>query len=426
MIHKANMTHPPRIYALIVAAGTGTRAGGEVPKQYQPLGGKMLLEHSAGVLAHHPSIAGVQVVIHPKHQAWYNEVRHKLTLLPAAFGGAERADSVAAGLAALAPYAPDYVLIHDAARPFLAPEMIDAIIAKLSPQHAVLPAIPVVDTVRYYDKGEWRDTPREGLLRIQTPQAFPFDALHALYNSSPLAGEDRWGGGPLGSGADAASHPLTPTLSREGRGGITDDAALWLAAGKKLEYVMGAEELRKMTTAEDLAWAEKKNASTRRVAVGTGYDVHALIPAGDDGVIRLGGIDIPSAHKLHGHSDADVVLHAIVDALLGALGEGDIGSHFPPSDERWKGADSKIFIEEARSRVHHRSGVIEHLDITLVGERPKISPYRDAMRESIAQLLHLPLSHVSMKATTTEKLGFTGREEGIACHATATVTLPRE
>lgn len=389
------MTQPPRIYALIVAAGTGTRAGGDVPKQYQPLGGKMLLEHSAEALAHHPQIAGVQVVIHPKHQAWYNEIRHKLTLLPAAFGGAERSDSVAAGLAALAPYNPDYVLIHDAARPFLSAEMINVIIAKLSPQHAVLPAIPVVDTVRHYDKGEWRDVARDGLMRIQTPQAFPFAQLQEIYKNA--------------SGATT-----------------TDDAALWLAAGKKLEYVMGAEELRKMTTAEDILWAEKKNASTRRVAVGMGYDVHALVPAGDNGVIRLGGIDIPSAHKLHGHSDADVVLHAIVDALLGALGEGDIGSHFPPSDPKWAGANSKIFIEEARARVHHRSGVIEHIDVTLVGERPKVAPHREAMREAIAALLHLPISHVSMKATTTEKLGFTGREEGIACHATATVTLPRE
>ena len=157
-----------------------------------------------------------------------------------------------------------------------------------------------------------------------------------------------------------------------------------------------------------------------------GYDVHALVPAGDAGLIRLGGVDIPHSHKLHGHSDADVVLHAVVDALLGALAEGDIGAHFPPSDARWKGADSKVFIEEARSRVAARGGVIQHLDITIIGERPKISPHRDAMREAIAGMLHLPLTRVSLKATTTEKLGFTGREEGLACQAVATLTLPED
>lgn len=387
------MTQPPRIYALIVAAGTGARVGGEVPKQYRRVGGKKLLRYSAEMLAHHPAIAGAQVVIHPNFQAYYNELRAHVTLLPVAFGGATRSESVAAGLEALAPYHPDYVLIHDAARPFLTREVIDALIAKLTPEQGVVPVLPVADTVRRHDDGVWSEVPRDGLMRIQTPQAFPFDALKKLY-ATGAAG--------------------------------TDDAALWLAAGRPLAYVEGAEELRKVTTADDMEWAESHARRARRTAVGFGYDVHALVPAGDAGVIRLGGVDIASMHKLHGHSDADVVLHAIVDALLGALGEGDIGSHFPPSDARWKGADSKIFIAEAHSRVAARDGIIEHVDITLVGERPKIGPHREEMRAAIAQLLHVPLARVSMKATTTEKLGFEGREEGIACHAVATVSLPLE
>ena len=243
---------------------------------------------------------------------------------------------------------------------------------------------------RRFDGAKWEEVSRDGLLRIQTPQAFPFKTLEKIYASGATA---------------------------------TDEAAIWLAAGHELAYVAGDEELRKVTTAQDIAWAEKKYAPTR-TAVGMGYDVHTLVAGA--GTIRLGGIDIAHSHKLHGHSDADVVLHAIVDALLGTIAAGDIGSHFPPSDARWKGANSAIFIEEARAQVASRGGVIQHLDITIIGEQPKISPHRDAMRASIASLLKLPLARVSVKATTTEKLGFTGREEGIACSAIATVTLPEE
>ena len=384
----------PKIYALIVAAGTGTRVGGEIPKQYQNLAGKQLLQYSAETLAHHLSISGVQVVIHPKHLAYYNLVCEKVTLLPTTFGGETRSESVAAGLEALAPFEPDYVLIHDAARPFLSEAIITALIEKITPDHAVIPVIEVVDTIRHFQDNVWSEMDRTGILRIQTPQMFPFAELQKIY----------------ASGAATA----------------TDDAALWLAAGHPLTYVTGAEELRKVTTAEDIIWAEKHALHTRRTrtAVGMGFDVHALIPAGETGTIRLGGIDIESAHMLHGHSDADVVLHALVDALLGTVSEGDIGSHFPPTDDRWKGASSHMFIEEARSRVLAHGGVIEHVDVTIIGERPKISPYREAMRASIAQLLHLPLARVSVKATTTEKLGFTGREEGLATQAVATVSLP--
>lgn len=416
------MTSTPRIFTLIVAAGVGRRAGGELPKQYAPIGGNPMLAHSVTAFATHPAMAGVMVVIHAGHEGYYAESISSLSprfhngvyltsslqedgprheagvtgeskLLPAVIGGAERNDSVRAGLAALAQHKPDYVLIHDAARPFLSHGMIDRIIDALTPETGVVPALAVADTVRRLDGQHWGDIPRDGLMRIQTPQAFPFAKLREVVTGH--------------------RSPATPT----------DDAAIWLAAGNKLAYVAGDEDLRKVTTAEDIHWANSR-ATSCRTAVGLGYDVHALVPG--EGVIRLGGIDIAHDKKLDGHSDADVVLHAIVDALLGTIAAGDIGSHFPPTDARWKGANSAIFLEEARAQVAARGGEISHLDITIIGEKPKISSQREAMRTSIASMLHLPLSRVSVKATTTEKLGFEGREEGIACHAIATVSLPME
>lgn len=392
------MPTPPRIVALIVAAGMGRRAGGgDTPKQYAPIAGKALLRYAAEALAAHPAIAGVQVVIHPDHAALYAAATEGLHLLPPVHGGAERADSVRAGLAALAPLLPDYVLIHDAARPFLSPAILDALVAALAPGHALVPALPVADTVRRLADEQWQEVPRDGLWRMQTPQAFPFARLMAIL------------------GAPQVTSPAP-----------TDEAAVWLAAGGVLRYVQGDEDMRKVTTARDVAWADARARTATRMAVGMGYDVHALIPSGEAGVIRLGGVDIENAHALHGHSDADVVLHAIVDALLGSVAAGDIGSFFPPTEARWKGADSAIFVEAARAQVAACGGVIQHLDVTIIGEHPKIAPHRDAIRAAIARLLALPLSQVSVKATTTEKLGFTGREEGIACHAVATVALPLE
>lgn len=388
------MAYSPRIFALIVAAGTGSRAGGLLPKQYQMVDKNPLVVYSIEALARHALIAGVQVVIHPDHGERYaNAVPSSPKLLPAIDGGEQRSDSVRAGLEALAAHAPDYVLVHDAARPFLSASIIDALIEKLSAEQAVVPALPVADTVRRFDGEGWAELARDGLMRIQTPQAFPFKTLQKIYETGVVG---------------------------------TDEAAVWLAAGLKLAYVEGNEELRKVTTAADIDWATQHVAAPRRIAVGMGYDVHALVPAGEAGVIRLGGVDIKHSHKLHGHSDADVVLHAIVDALLGTIGAGDIGSFFPPSDVRWKGANSAIFIEEARAQVAARGGVVQHVDVTIIGEQPKISPHREAMRASIAAVLKLPLAYVSVKATTTEKLGFTGREEGIACQAVATVSLPME
>ncbi|MFM9890390.1 MAG: 2-C-methyl-D-erythritol 2,4-cyclodiphosphate synthase [Rickettsiales bacterium] len=427
------MSKKPTIVALIVAAGVGKRAGGVLPKQYALIAGKPLLRYSVEALGNHPAIAAVQVVIHPEHTALFDAAIHSHLssrfaqqhrtrsvaergeanpasekrdpgatagvtvekILPPIHGGAERADSVRAGLEALAAYAPDYVLIHDAARPFLSAAMIDAIIEKLGADTAVLPALAVADTLRRFDGTTWSEVPRDQLLRIQTPQAFPFARLLSLTNPEPRT-----------------PHPELPT----------DDAATWLAAGGTLVYVQGSEDLRKVTTGADMVWAEQAAAS--RIAVGMGYDVHQLIPAGEAGVIRIGGIDIPHSHKLLGHSDADVLLHAITDALLGTIADGDIGMHFKPTDERWKGANSGMFLTEAGKRVRAAGGVIHHIDATVICELPKIGPHRDAMREMIATLLDVNMAQVSVKATTTEQLGFTGRGEGIACQAVATVALP--
>lgn len=393
------MPKDSRIFALVVAAGTGSRAGGELPKQYQPIAGKPMLRYAVEALATHPAITAVQVVIHPAHAECYraafsHDAERELSskLLPPIHGGEQRSDSVRAGLATLVAHAPDYLLIHDAARPFLSHAVIDRIIEKLSPEHAVFPALPVHDTVRRRDGERWSEVSRDGLLRIQTPQAFPFAAFQNII----------------------------------ARGAATDDAAVWLAAGNQLVYVEGEEELRKVTTPNDIAWAEKnaRLTGTMRSVVGMGFDVHALIPSGAKGMMRLGGIDIPCPFRLEGHSDADVALHALVDALLGTITDGDIGQHFPPGDARWKGADSAVFVTETVKKVRARGGAIQHVDLTIICEAPKIAPHRDAMRACIAKLLDIPLGYVSVKATTTEKLGLTGRGEGIAAQAVVTVTLP--
>lgn len=409
------MNEAPRIYALIVAAGIGSRAGGNVPKQYARVAGKALLRHSVEAFLRHPSILGVQVVIHPSHETYYREAIAGLQLLPPIAGGAERADSVRAGLEALAPHEPGYVLIHDAARPFLSQQMISTIIEKLTPDIGVVPALAVADTLRRFDGANWEPVPRDKLLRIQTPQAFPFASLKNILEGGLTP--------PSASGLTAAaSGSASPTHDSSNSKFLTDDAATWLAAHKQLVYVEGSEELRKVTTAQDITWAEKQ--PSQRIAIGQGFDVHELMPAGEKHKMRLGGIDFPHDHKLHGHSDADVLLHAIVDALLGTIAAGDIGQHFNPKDEQWKGADSRQFLTHARDLVRAAGGIIQHIDSTVICEAPKIAPHRDNMREAIAQLLEISVQQVSVKATTTERLGFTGRGEGIAAQAIATVSLP--
>jgi 2-C-methyl-D-erythritol 4-phosphate cytidylyltransferase/2-C-methyl-D-erythritol 2,4-cyclodiphosphate synthase len=391
------------VAALIVAAGRGTRAadGPGRPKQYRPIGGVPVLARSIDAFATHQRISEILVVIDPDHARFYEDATRSFAerLRPPVPGGARRQDSVRAGLEALAQDAPAAVLIHDAARPFVDRALIDRVIGGLGAHDAALPCVPVTDTLKWVAGGKVIGTAeRDQLYRAQTPQGFKFEAILAAHRQ-------------------AAREP-----ARE----FTDDAAVAEWFGLDVALVEGAEDNLKLTTAEDLERAEamltgggSRAAGTIRVA--TGYDVHGFAP-GD--AVTLCGVSIPHTKRLTGHSDADVALHALTDALLGTIADGDIGVHFPPSDARWRGAASAVFLKDAAARIEQRGGTIEHADITLICEGPRIGPYRDAMRGKVAELLGLDVSRVSVKATTNEGLGFIGRGEGIAAMATATVRLP--
>ena len=384
--------------ALIVAAGRGSRAGGEKPKQYQMLGGKPLLRYSLETLLGHAAVARVAVVIHPDDSQAYAEAIGDLTghprLSPPSLGGAARQDSVRLGLEALALDQPSHVLIHDAARPFIRHIHIDRLIKMLAQVPGAVLAIPVVDTLKRDDGGYARSgVERQGLWRVQTPQAFRFaDILAAHRQCAGLA--------------------------------LTDDAAVAEQAGLAVKLVPGSEENFKVTEPDDFARAERQLMQRLGdIRTGQGFDVHAF--SDDAGrKLTIGGLVIPHDKGLAGHSDADVALHALTDAILGALGDGDIGQHFPPSDSRWKNADSAAFLKYAVDLVTKRGGMLAHCDVTIICEAPKIGPHRDAMRARIAVIAGITLDRVSVKATTTEKLGFTGRREGIAAQAIATVRLP--
>jgi 2-C-methyl-D-erythritol 4-phosphate cytidylyltransferase / 2-C-methyl-D-erythritol 2,4-cyclodiphosphate synthase len=391
------------VAALIVAAGRGVRAAGEDgrPKQYYPIGGVPMLSRSIAAFAAHPAVDEILVVIHPHDAALYAAASepHAKRLRRAVQGGARRQDSVRAGLEALASEAPSSVLIHDAARPFVSAELISRVIGTLDAHQGVLPGLPVTDTLKWVARGQVVGTDeREQLWRAQTPQGFRFDAILAAHRA-------------------AAREP-----ARE----FTDDAGVAEWFGLDVALVEGAEDNRKLTTPEDLQRADellkpRGVGGSATVRVGQGYDVHAF-GAGD--AVILCGVTIPHPKKLIGHSDADVGLHALTDALLGTIAEGDIGVHFPPSDARWRGVASEVFLKHAASLVRERGGAIVHADITLLCEAPRIGPYRDLMRSRIAAMLGVEPAQVSIKATTNEGLGFIGRGEGIAAMATATVSLP--
>ncbi|MGH6929748.1 MAG: bifunctional 2-C-methyl-D-erythritol 4-phosphate cytidylyltransferase/2-C-methyl-D-erythritol 2,4-cyclodiphosphate synthase [Dongiaceae bacterium] len=378
--------------ALIVAAGSGTRFGGEQPKQYLPLAGRAVLRHAAESLLGHPAISGVRVVISAEHRALYDTATADLPLLPPVIGGANRQDSVRNGLESLAEMQPAQVLIHDAARPFLSSAIIDRTVAALADVAGAIVAIPVTDTLKRARDGQVGETvDRSGLWRAQTPQAFRFAEILAAHRAAKGAA-------------------------------MTDDAAVAEAAGMPMKLVMGADDNFKITTAEDLQRAERLLApGASEYRTGAGYDVHRF--AAGDGV-TLCGVRIAHDRALEGHSDADAGLHALTDAILGAIGAGDIGSHFPPSDPQWRGVDSAKFLAHAAGLVAGKGGRITHVDVTLICERPKIAPHRAAMVTRIAGILGLEEHRVSVKATTTEGLGFTGRREGIAAQAVATVALP--
>jgi 2-C-methyl-D-erythritol 4-phosphate cytidylyltransferase/2-C-methyl-D-erythritol 2,4-cyclodiphosphate synthase len=390
------------VAALIVAAGRGARAASEQdrPKQYCAIGGTPMLARSLSTFAAHPRVDDILVVIHPDDRALYEATSapYARRLLPPVSGGARRQDSVRAGLEALADAAPSSVLIHDAARPFVDAELISRVVDTLDAHQAALPALAVTDTLKWVAGGRIVATAeRNQLWRAQTPQGFRFDTILAAHRA-------------------AAKEP--------GRD-FTDDAGVAEWFGLDVALVEGSEHNRKLTTAEDLALADALlragEARGGRTRVAMGYDVHAFGPGN---AVTLCGVSIPHGKALTGHSDADVCLHALTDALLGTIGEGDIGVHFPPSDARWRGAASEVFLKHAVSLVRARGGTIVHADITLLCEAPRIGPYRDQMRARVAEMLAIELARVSVKATTNEGLGFIGRGEGIAAMATATVSLP--
>ena len=386
--------------ALLVAAGTSSRMGMELPKPYLMLEGEPMLRRTARIFLEHPLVDGVRVVIRREHHALYKQAVEGLTLFPCVVGGETRQESVHRGLESLAHRAPKQVLVHDVARPFVSPALITRMIEALRTQPACVPSLPITDTVKRGAAGLAAETlERSQLFTVQTPQAFDYELLLAAHRA------------------------------QAGRS-FTDDAALLEQQGLKIGLIEGEAENIKITTAKDYERMQTWLSVQSEIRTGMGFDVHQLRAHQPETlvsqqVVKLCGIKIPFTHFLVGHSDADVGLHAMVDAMLGAIGAGDIGIHFPPDDRKWQGADSERFLLHAYEQIKSRGGELVHLDVTLICERPKISEHRQAMITHVAQLLKLSPDRISIKATTTEKLGFTGRGEGIAAQAVATVRLPR-
>ena len=376
--------------AIIVAAGSGARIGG-APKQFRMFSGRPLIWWSARALIEHPRIKSV-IVVHATDGL--EDARAALPFFPITYtrGGASRTQSVRAGLNALAAQAVRYVLIHDAARPGLQNVHIGALLQALERFDGAAPALPVSDTLKRIDANQSiiGDLDRAGAVRIQTPQAFRWEALWSAYQDLNAAAE------------------------------ATDDLSVAQAAGLRLTVTPGDAALDKITYEEDFARLEQTLFPPISTRMGSGFDVHAFGP-GDH--VWLCGVKIPYSHGLIGHSDADVAWHALTDALLGAIADGDIGDHFPPSDEKWRGQSSDAFLRFAADRVRQRGGHIVNVDLTIIGESPKVKPHRATMREKTANLLEISLDAVSVKATTTERLGFLGRSEGLAAQAVATVKL---
>ncbi len=373
--------------ALVVGAGEGRRFGGELPKQYSLLAGLPVMRRSLLAFLSHPEVTTVKAVIHPNHWDLYQEATRGLNLPDPVIGGAQRQESVARGLESLVADKPDKVLIHDAARPLLSGAVISRVLAALEDAPGAIPALAVADTLKRGDGKTISGTlERQGLWRAQTPQGFRFAAILDAHRQ--VEGEE-----------------------------LTDDAAVAERAGLVVAMVEGAEENFKVTQPGDLGRAERFFGAGD-VRTGMGVDVHRFA---DGNQVMLCGVNIAHDHGLEGHSDADVGLHALTDAILGAIGAGDIGSHFPPTDPQWKGVASDVFLRHAGELVKVGGGRISNVDVTLICEAPKIGPHRDAMRKRIAQILEIAETRIGVKATTTERLGFTGRGEGIAAQAVATV-----
>lgn len=382
--------------ALIVAAGEGQRCGGSLPKQYQIIGGRPMLWHSVRTFLDHPAVDAVRVVMSPSHHALYNAALQGLDIGEPVEGGATRQESVRKGLEALAEDGTERVLIHDAARPLVGAAVIGRVLEALTDHLAVIPVTPVVDTLKRVAGDEVQETvAREELRAAQTPQGFHFRYIHGLHTRY---------------GEDAA---------------LTDDASLAEHEGLEVHCVAGEERNRKMTTPEDMAWAEAALRGPMQTRSAMGFDVHVFIePRRQPVEVMICGVSVPHDHQLEGHSDADVGLHALTDAVLGTLAAEDIGHHFPPDDPQWKGQDSAAFLRHALFMLKEAGGTLVHADVTIIGEAPKIAPHRTAMRTRLAEITGLPLSAVSVKATTTERLGFLGRRQGLAAQAIVTVELP--
>ena len=380
-----------KVAALIVAAGRGHRFGSELPKQYCVFGGKPILRYAQETFTQNPKVDFVLTVINPRDRKLYDLAADGLELLPVAFGGATRQESVCNGLKTLKTYEPDYVLIHDGARPFLSHDLISSVIDKLKSFPGVVPGVPVSDTLKRVENGRVECTvDRTSLWRVQTPQGFWFSKILDAHMRATHMGQ-------------------------------TDDAAVAEMAGLDIAMVSGTEENIKITQSNDLKMHDVALETMFEYRVGQGFDVHKFK---DGDHIQLCGIRIEHEYALAGHSDADVGLHALTDALLGAIGAGDIGKHFPPSDPQWAGAESSIFVSHAVELIEAMDGHIVNVDITLICETPKITQYRSVMCAAVGSLLGLENNRVGIKATTTEMLGFTGRKEGIAAQAVATVRLP--
>jgi 2-C-methyl-D-erythritol 4-phosphate cytidylyltransferase/2-C-methyl-D-erythritol 2,4-cyclodiphosphate synthase len=398
------MSAAANVAILVVAAGRGTRVGGGQPKQYRPLLGIPLLTRTLSNLSSAAPDAHLRAVIHPDDRAAYSAALGQLpeggaNWAEPAIGGATRQQSVRNGLEALAAEGISQeaiVLVHDAARPFLTSDLVTRAVETARSHGAAVPGLPLTDTVKQVaPSGRIHGSPdRVSLRTVQTPQAFRFDVLLAAHRQA----------------ADAGEYDLT------------DDAAVVERAGHAVYVFEGERENIKLTTADDFTRAEARLlGDLADVRCGQGFDVHAF---GSGDHVWLGGLKVPHDRGLEGHSDADVLAHAITDAILGALADGDIGAHFPPSDPQWKGAASSVFLADAVKRVKRRGGLLAHIDATIICEHPKIGPQRDAIRQNLAKIMGIAVSRVALKATTSERLGFTGRGEGIAALATATLRLP--
>jgi 2-C-methyl-D-erythritol 4-phosphate cytidylyltransferase/2-C-methyl-D-erythritol 2,4-cyclodiphosphate synthase len=387
------------VAAVIVAGGSGLRAGGETPKQYQLIGGKPVIWWTLKAFLDHPKISFVQVVVGEGHEQELARSLLGLALPPHIIGGVTRQDSCRLGVEACASTKPQKILIHDAARPFVSADLISEVINHLDHTNAVIPGLRIAETLKLAPEGTIRKTiDRANIWLAQTPQGFSFPIILEAHRKA----------------------------AREQTAGLTDDASVAENAGIVVQMILGNTENVKLTTAKDIDQANRKldredQANSYETRIGQGIDFHVFGPGN---AVWLCGVEVPHTHKLKAHSDGDVALHALTDAILGAIGEGDIGTHFPPSDKQWKNAASSIFIKKAIALLEQRGGKLVNVDITILAEAPKVSPHLTAMKSSLSSLLKIEPDRIAIKATTTEKMGALGRKEGMAAMAIASVKLP--